>query len=80
MATINMRVTGAQLAAMDGSRMGVYCTPGAREVYWASAPNFAFDVCVATVGDFLSAAGYDELDDSLMDEVFDLDVELARAR
>lgn len=80
MATVNVRMTGERLAAMSNNDMSLYCTPGAGEVYWASRPSFAYDECVATAEDFLNEAGYDELDDSLMDEIFELDVTLVEAR
>lgn len=80
MTTVNIRMTGERLAAMSDNEMAVYCTPGASEIYWVSRPSFMYDKCVATVEDFLSEAGYDELDDSLMDEIFELDVALVEAR
>lgn len=80
MAKVHVRMTGERLAAMSDNDMAVYCTPGANEVYWSNRPNFVYDVCVAMVEDFLVEVGYDELDESLMDEIFDLDVELVEAR
>jgi hypothetical protein len=80
MATVNVRMTGERLAAMDDNDMAIYCTPGASDVYWSNRPNFMYDKCVGTVRDFLDAVGYDELDESDMDEIFDLDVALVEAR
>jgi hypothetical protein len=76
MTTVNVQMTGERLAAMSDNDMAVYHTPGASNVYWASGPSFMYDTCVATVKDFLTEAGYDELDESLSDEIFDLDIEI----
>lgn len=75
MTTVNMQITGERLAAMDDNGMSVYCTPGGKP-YWASQPIFMYDICVATPRDFLESNGYDELDDSILEETFSLEVEL----
>lgn len=80
MTTINIQITGERLAAMSDNDMSLYCTPGSSQPYWSSHPSFMYDKVIATPQDFLEAAGYDELDNSLDEEIFDLDVELIEER
>jgi hypothetical protein len=47
------------LARVDSNGLRLYATPGSNKPYWASTPSFMYDVCVATVSDFATAAGFD---------------------
>lgn len=80
MTTITIEITGERLKAMDDNEMKVYATPGSSQPYWASRASFTYDECVARPQDFLDEAGYDELDASLFEEIFTLDVQLVEAR
>lgn len=78
--TTTIEMTGERLKAMDDNGMKLYCTPGSSQPYWNWQASFTYDECVATVEDFLAEAGYDELDESLFEEIFTLDVALVEAR
>lgn len=71
-ATITM--TAERLAAMRDNGMAMYWTPGAQAPYWNSQPSFMNDKVVATVQDFVEAAGYDDLNGFADDDTFTLTV------
>jgi len=71
-ATITM--TAERLAAMRDNGMALYWTPGGSYPYWDSQASFANDRCVAVVQDFVSAAGYDDLEGFEDNEPFTLTV------
>jgi len=69
-------ITADELGINDDNDLKLYCTPGSIAPYWASQPNFSNDVCVATVQDFLSDAGFDSIEGFEGDFTFDMQIEL----
>jgi hypothetical protein len=67
-------MTAERLAAMEDNDMALYWTPGSEAPYWASQPNFMYDVAVATALDFIAEEGYDDFDGLDDDETFTLTV------
>ncbi|MDQ3397805.1 MAG: hypothetical protein M3511_08565 [Deinococcota bacterium] len=57
-----VKMTLERLAAMQSNGMRLYANPTENgeiaQLYWASTPNFINDYVVATVEDFLEAAGH----------------------
>lgn len=67
-------ITGTRLAAMLANDCYLFWNPEAGQLGWAPLASMPGGRVVASAHDFLAAAGYDELDDSLLDETFRLDV------
>ncbi len=62
------------LAIIESNSLRLYATPGVEKPYWSSSPNFMYDYCIATFGDFVVASGYDDLclyDEEYMNEYGD---------
>lgn len=66
--------TAEQLRIAQDNDLDLYWTPGADAPYWASRASFRYDKVVATVQDFLEAAGFDLLDGFEADYTFTLEV------
>lgn len=74
--TVTVWVNGSELRAMEDNDCGLFYTPDSSQVYIASNPNFAYDRCVATTSDLLSAMGYDDSDGLSEDDVAELEIAL----
>lgn len=67
-------MTAERLMALSDNGMDLYWTPGAQAPYWEARAKYATDVCVATVQDFVEAAGFDDLEGFDGNESFSLTV------
>lgn len=58
MSKITITATWETLAAMDDNGNHLYHTPGSKQPYWDSRPNFRDDSRVASVYDFTTDDGF----------------------